>query len=163
MCKGSSIFVVLLSVLMFAVPASAQSRLGVTIGGSPVSGWSFQLTKPTGTSGFDIKGSTFEIGIMQDRGRDGDRGLFLVRKDMNNSHLTGIEAYDFIPFLKSERVQLGITPHAGVGVWAGEISPTGGAEATLAVKPMSSVKVKFGAGLDYPRLYGIRFGVSYLF
>ncbi len=162
MTTKTAFFIVLFVGLMYAAPASAQSRLGLVVGGSPVSGWAFNIEKPSGTSGFEVRGSALELGILRDKGSTGDWGIVFVRKQMDNSSLSAIEAYNFMPFLGGERIQLGITAGAGAGIWAGELSGTARAEATLAVRPMPSIKVKLGFGLDYPRLYGVRFGVSYL-
>lgn len=164
MKRELSFVVVLLAGLVFAFSASAQaqSRLGITMGGSPVSGWSIDITKPLETNSFALRGSALELGILQDRGSRGDWGILLVRKEMNKSFLSAVEVYNFMPFVGGERFQFGITAGAGAGIWEGRLSPTGRADATLAVRPMPSVKVKIGVGLDYPRLYGVRFGVSYL-
>ena len=146
-----------------AQPIQTQPRLGLTMSGSPVSGWNFNLTKNTGTTTFRTSGSAFEVGILQDLGRDGDRGVSFVRKDMNGASLLGVEVHQFITFVKMDKVQLGVTPHVGIGSWGGTLSPTGGADATIALRTTSSVKVKFGAGLDYPRLGAVTLGASYSF
>ncbi len=142
----------------------ASTKWGVSVSGSPISGWGIAMDKSSGseTKSRVVEGSAIELAFSRDHGPNGDKGVILTRKELNGKIFMGAEVYNFMPFLKSKYVQFGPTVGVGAGVGSGAVF-SGRAEATLAVRTGPNVKVKLGAGLDYPRLQAVRISASYLF
>jgi hypothetical protein len=118
-----------------------RSRWGVSFSGTPQ--WEYLhlilniSDKIAGSSGneMDIRGSEFTVGIIRGSDNGGDWGVSLVRRTVSDDSIfrnssgaiftlhsagvTGVEVHKYSPYIRTERVQVGLNLAIGVGKVSG--------------------------------------------